>query len=104
MTFMMHILLFHTIVINSNIWIVSNLNTEQPFYNLYNTDLMTNDFDHDCFYSSITKNVENGEKSYKIEQSVEYCIRSIKEKVIHVNEKVISSRLPIGKETIYKDP
>ncbi|CAF3526078.1 unnamed protein product [Adineta steineri] len=72
---------------------VSNSNTWRPFYNLYNTDTMTNDFDHDCFYSSITVKTKLDDVNYTAEQIVEYCIRTPLKEIIDVNEKSISSKL-----------
>ncbi|UJR19325.1 hypothetical protein I4U23_022454 [Adineta vaga] len=73
--------------------IFSNSNAWQPFYNLYNTDMITNDFDHDCFYSTIFKSVNIHERSYRIQQNVEYCIRTTETIVIDINEQAISSIL-----------
>ncbi|CAF0975520.1 unnamed protein product [Adineta steineri] len=74
-------------------FIVSNSDTWQPFYNLYSTDVKTDDFGHDCFYSTITTNVDLYENIYVVEQIVEYCIRTPSKEIIVVNEKAISSKL-----------
>ncbi|CAF3940064.1 unnamed protein product, partial [Adineta steineri] len=89
----MTILLSYIIIIVSNTFIVSNANTWQPYYNLYNTDGMINDFDHDCFYSPITKSTSLNETTYIIEQIVEYCIRTLSKEIIDINEKSLSSKL-----------
>ncbi|CAF0939386.1 unnamed protein product [Adineta steineri] len=72
---------------------VSNANTWQPFYNLYNTDRISNDFDHDCLYSTITQNIGLDENTYIIQEIIEYCIRTSLKDIIDVNEKSISSKL-----------
>ncbi|CAF1408465.1 unnamed protein product [Adineta steineri] len=72
---------------------VSSSNTWRPFYNLYNTDTKTNDYDHDCFYSPITVETKLDDMNYTVEQIVEYCIRSSLKEIIDINEKSISSKL-----------
>ncbi|CAF0759856.1 unnamed protein product [Adineta steineri] len=55
--------------------------------------MMITDFNHDCFYSPITKSASLNETTYIIEQIVEYCIRTLSKEIIDINEKSISSKL-----------
>ncbi|CAF1516414.1 unnamed protein product [Adineta ricciae] len=73
--------------------IISNCYTLQPFYNLYNTDTPTNEFDHDCFYSATIENIDLDENSYKIHQIVEYCIRVLPPEGVLYHGQSVSSTL-----------
>ncbi|CAF0915257.1 unnamed protein product [Adineta steineri] len=86
------LLLFNIVIIIDDVFMKSELNTWQPFNNLYNTDAMINDISHDCFYLSITDESKLNEKEYEVHQIIEYCIRtSIKETEVNSNENSISS-------------
>ncbi|CAF4054951.1 unnamed protein product, partial [Adineta steineri] len=88
------LLLFNIVIIISEVYVASHLNTWQPFYNLYNTDVKTNGISHDCFYLDTTSKSELDEKKYPVQQIIEYCIRtSMKETAIDSNKKSISSVL-----------
>ncbi|CAF1037002.1 unnamed protein product [Adineta ricciae] len=83
-----------SIVILWNLFFLSGSDISQPTYNLYNTDTMTSDVDHDCLYFSIINDPDIHERWAISQQDVEYCIRTKEEGVSDDNENAISSILP----------